>query len=770
MRPEELILYAVKQRYAKESILFAESDEAFESLYKELQDGYTRAWNTQSQKAFADALDSMKQIKGDFNAADRDAVLNRIEKQIGGEAMQSALRGPVISLSEPLFKLGAKDAAKSSGIDIAFGLPDMNSLAVVEKGNMFWIGEHWGSYTGDKVKNTLNQYFDKGMTRDQLAKRFAEDFADITDKGESYWNFMADHTATKTREIGRVTGYEKAGVELVRVRARIDSRTTAVCRRLNDKIISVRQLKAQRDQYFDAIENQDKDAAKKAWELLSDKDVESIKIKGNKVLSDNIGMPPYHGRCRTITVTEFKREGREKTEPETPEHERLKTIGTMAALAVGRDKILMALDRWAIMHMPDEYWKGRHITYGGGIIHHGFCDGKGNVIEYLADPNDDKKMIIHKRTFKDFMERSEKYGRFQEIHHPDPKYSVDESIARAESRIGEEEYSMMGNNCEHFVNWVIEGEPKSEQFEQMGAVMNLIGAELKKGDALTIGGKIIEEFDLAVMRKIDAVTRIKDAVIKANRAQTNVEEATIEYIINKTPSALEKLRKFENDARKTDEEINKIRYEEYYNYALAELQAEKIKLDLKIKMLDDFTSKRVVRTLRKVKKIDKLEMNIEQEEKLIAKGKKNIEETQKELDEIKQRIEKAKQESDRKKEPEIDEEKITEIIDTEKKKAEKEKTENEIKQQELKELADNIEKLKKNPNDLNTLTEIDATGMKLHISDKRLVIFEYGGLSDENFNKLSWHELRRFAKKLGINTFQKKRIDIISEMKKVKVE
>lgn len=41
---------------------------------------------------------------------------------------------------------------------------------------------------------------------------------------------MPDHTATKTREMGRVSGYERAGITRVQVRAHLDERTTDIKR------------------------------------------------------------------------------------------------------------------------------------------------------------------------------------------------------------------------------------------------------------------------------------------------------------------------------------------------------------------------------------------------------------------------------------------------------------------------------------------------------------------------------------------------------------
>jgi hypothetical protein len=47
------------------------------------------------------------------------------------------------------------------------------------------------------------------------------------------------------------------------------------------------------------------------------------------------------------------------------------------------------------------------------------------------------------------------------VPHPHARYTPEEAVARAHSRLGERGYATLSNNCEHFVNWCLEGEPHS---------------------------------------------------------------------------------------------------------------------------------------------------------------------------------------------------------------------------------------------------------------------------------------------------------------------
>ncbi|ADW17650.1 hypothetical protein Despr_1496 [Desulfobulbus propionicus DSM 2032] len=154
----------------------------------------------------------------------------------------------------------------------------------------------------------LQDYFEGGYNRRDLAELMKVHFKTLGDKGTAYWDLLADHTATKIREIGRVSGYEKAGIEVVRVKARLDSKTSETCRRLHGTVIAVMDLRRQVEQYMAACESGSKEKIKAAWPWWSDAQAENLTSQNainRQVARGKIGLPPYHARCRTITVAEF---------------------------------------------------------------------------------------------------------------------------------------------------------------------------------------------------------------------------------------------------------------------------------------------------------------------------------------------------------------------------------------------------------------------------------------------------------------------------------
>ena len=120
------------------------------------------------------------------------------------------------------------------------------------------------------------------------------------------------------------------------------------------------------------------------------------------------------------------------------------------------------------MIKDDVYNQGSHlVTQRRFYTHHGLYMGNGFVIEYDRE----KGVVIN-----------DLYG-FQEGHeislilHKNSPYKSLEIIQRALSRVGESDYNLLFNNCEHFVNWCIEGTALSYQvqdvYEKIGSLFKV---------------------------------------------------------------------------------------------------------------------------------------------------------------------------------------------------------------------------------------------------------------------------------------------------------
>ena len=98
-----------------------------------------------------------------------------------------------------------------------------------------------------------------------------------------------------------------------------------------------------------------------------------------------------------------------------------------------------------------------------GYQHHGLYLGDHLVIHYQGFSAGIHSGQIAITTLAEF---SEGQG-YRILLHSARAYNRKESIDRAYSRLGEAHYSMLFNNCEHFVLWCIEGFHYSKQINQL---------------------------------------------------------------------------------------------------------------------------------------------------------------------------------------------------------------------------------------------------------------------------------------------------------------
>jgi len=52
------------------------------------------------------------------------------------------------------------------------------------------------------------------------------------------------------------------------------------------------------------------------------------------------------------------------------------------------------------------------------------------------------------------------------VEHLKSAYSPEEIVRRAQSRLGENDYRLLTNNCEHFCNWCLSGVSHSDQVQR----------------------------------------------------------------------------------------------------------------------------------------------------------------------------------------------------------------------------------------------------------------------------------------------------------------
>jgi hypothetical protein len=111
----------------------------------------------------------------------------------------------------------------------------------------------------------------------------------------------------------------------------------------------------------------------------------------------------------------------------------------------------------------DIEWASHLITSRGAYRHHGVYVGDGRVIQYTGYSSGIRRRPVEEVSLGVFAG-----GRpVQVLHRGASRYSPIEVIERARSRLGEDRYRILTNNCEHFCEWCFCGVARSFQVEAM---------------------------------------------------------------------------------------------------------------------------------------------------------------------------------------------------------------------------------------------------------------------------------------------------------------
>lgn len=116
-------------------------------------------------------------------------------------------------------------------------------------------------------------------------------------------------------------------------------------------------------------------------------------------------------------------------------------------------------------HEPDADWAvGTHlVSPRRGYQHHGLYAGHGRVIHYAGFNRLFRRAPVEEVSLSRFAR-----GRgVQPLPHATPAFPGPAAVQRARSRLGEDRYRFWTNNCEHLVQWALNGTARSSQVERV---------------------------------------------------------------------------------------------------------------------------------------------------------------------------------------------------------------------------------------------------------------------------------------------------------------
>jgi hypothetical protein len=106
--------------------------------------------------------------------------------------------------------------------------------------------------------------------------------------------------------------------------------------------------------------------------------------------------------------------------------------------------------------------------------HYGIYTGKGRVIHYSGENSHFGNDVGVRETS---LEQFAGGGKCRVVQFAENQlFSGEETVSRARSRLGEESYNLLFNNCEHFALWCKTGRSKSLQVEKAVTATVVLGA------------------------------------------------------------------------------------------------------------------------------------------------------------------------------------------------------------------------------------------------------------------------------------------------------
>ena len=251
-----------------------------------------------------------------------------IDKKVLKELVNSKISSMGLNINpNNLEEIYAVLAGKNIAVNVVFDEIDIRAINAM-RNNFYWVGKEFNKGYTDRLKDIIESAFRGEVARSELAERLKEEFASELKQSVRYFEGVSDHIISQNQNISTVNQARKYGVKYYKVVAVMDSRTSAICRSMNGRLILAEHIERQCDNIMNAKDMASKKAAatwaKAPYYGRSDK------------MDSNFGMPPYHFKCRTeivpAWVDEYESDG----------------VTMRASEAPGKDEIIRHIDKMGV--------------------------------------------------------------------------------------------------------------------------------------------------------------------------------------------------------------------------------------------------------------------------------------------------------------------------------------------------------------------------------------------------------------------------------------
>ncbi len=290
----------IKESIAAKSIVIVKDDKAFRKLLRELTSVYTNGLEKKSEEALTEIISYVVEIgEKNFSESDAAEIKSMLEQKLGKD-LPALIEENVLELHSKVYKFGMNEVGRSANMRLSYDINDKEAAAILGNQNLFWVGNHYDETLSKDFDKILSGYFEGDKSMEDIANDFEAQFKSKMDSSESYFQGLAEHAVNRTRELGKVTGYEKAEIVTYEIVAVLDDHTSEICETMNGKKFSVTQAVSFRDEILNAS------SPEEIKSIAPWRQPEEVKGLSAEEMPAGMELPPYHFRCRTQTVAYFE--------------------------------------------------------------------------------------------------------------------------------------------------------------------------------------------------------------------------------------------------------------------------------------------------------------------------------------------------------------------------------------------------------------------------------------------------------------------------------
>jgi SPP1 gp7 family putative phage head morphogenesis protein len=206
----------------------------------------------------------------------------------------------------------------AAGIALLLTKKDEDAIAAIQKLTTQTAGVNFPEEVLGKAALVVKEVvLDKGLPPADAARRLENEIAGVLGiadaavpstfetNPEAYFEILANNAALMARNVGGLIAMENAKIQKYRISAILDRRTSAICRALDGRVFSV---SAGMEMVNTVI---GLDSAQELKETFPWSKWQSGKVgpdtpaNNDKIATQGLGFPPYHGSCRSLVLPEF---------------------------------------------------------------------------------------------------------------------------------------------------------------------------------------------------------------------------------------------------------------------------------------------------------------------------------------------------------------------------------------------------------------------------------------------------------------------------------